>query len=246
MLIGILETGKMADHLADEFGHYPDLFQRLYQSVDPNIEVRAWEVVSGHFPEAPDLVDAWLITGSRHGVYDGLPWIEPLKTFLLEVREARVPLIGICFGHQILAEAFGGRAVKSEKGWGCGVHDYDFVLKPDWIEGDPSSFSMHAMHQDQVIALPDDAHTLASSAFCKHAMVAYGDPARPDAISIQAHPEFTDGLSDELVRFRRTSHIPEQIADEALKTLGRVVDGNKFVSWSVEFVHQHSRASRAA
>src|SRR5699024_9937248 len=124
MRLGILETGKVNAALEDRHGAYPDMFARLYRAADPSIEMRSWSVVEGELPAAPEECDAWLITGSRHGVYDELPWIEGLKDFLRRARAARVPIIGICFGHQIMAEAFGGRAEKSAKGWGIGVQEY--------------------------------------------------------------------------------------------------------------------------
>ncbi|MGD1926827.1 MAG: type 1 glutamine amidotransferase [Paracoccaceae bacterium] len=246
MIIGILETGKMADHLADAHGQYPYLFRSLFQSVEQTIEMPFWEVVYGELPERPDVCDAWLITGSRYGVYDDEPWIEPLKGFLRDVRDSTIPIIGICFGHQIMAEAFGGRAEKSEKGWGCGVHTYDWVAKPSWITDQATSFSMHAMHQDQVTRLPEDAVTLASSAFCKHALVAYGELECPYAISVQAHPEFSASLGEVLVRFRRSSHIPEDVADHALQTFGDPVQRESFVQCALEIVRRSERRRQAA
>ena len=219
MKLGILETGKMADHLADEHGHYPELFQALLGGIQ-DLTLHAYEVVHGHFPDDAAECDAWLVTGSKYGVYDDEPWIAPLKTFLIAARERGVPMIGICFGHQIMAEAFGGRAEKSDRGWGCGAHEYEVLERPEWMEDPGDAFSMYAMHQDQVTALPDDAVRLATSPFCENAMVAWGDPATPDAISIQPHPEFTTGLAKALVEFRRDTSIPVDVADTALATLG--------------------------
>ena len=116
MKLGILETGKVADHLVDEYGHYPEIFSREFAQIDSSLELVPFEVVNGAFPSSPHDCDAWLVTGSKYGVYDPEPWIEPLKEFLRQARDARVPLIGVCFGHQIMAEAFGGSAAKSDKG----------------------------------------------------------------------------------------------------------------------------------
>ena len=123
MRLGILQTGKVNEALVGRFGEYPDMFARLYRAADPTVEPRSYAVVDGQLPGTPAECDAWLITGSRHGVYDGLPWIEPLKAFLRRARADGVPIIGVCFGHQIMAEAFGGRAEKSSKGWGVGVQE---------------------------------------------------------------------------------------------------------------------------
>ncbi|MEM7743834.1 MAG: type 1 glutamine amidotransferase [Pseudomonadota bacterium] len=186
------------------------------------------------------------MTGSKHGVYDDLPWIEPLKEFLRAARAARVPQIGICFGHQIMAEAFGGRAEKSERGWGCGVHRYTTLGRAGWCRQAPESFTMHAMHQDQVTALPDDATVLATSDFCPYAMVAYGDPEEPHAISIQPHPEFDATFAAALLERRSGVAVPEELATRALATVHDPVDGTAFARWSLDYVRQSLAARRAA
>ena len=151
MKIGILETGEVHPDLKARYGDYPAMFEALLRTADPTLEFAVVRVVAGEMPASPTQADAWLVTGSRHGVYDDLPWIEPLKAFLRAAVAARVPVIGICFGHQILAEALGGRAVKSDKGWGLGVQDYELVARPGWMDGLPERFSVRALHQDQVV-----------------------------------------------------------------------------------------------
>ncbi len=244
MKLGILETGKTADHLVDEYGHYPRIFADAFAGLDDALELVPFEVVNGQFPTSPHDCDAWLITGSKFGVYDPEPWIEPLKDFLRQARDAQVPMIGVCFGHQIMAEAFGGSATKSEKGWGCGVHEYSIRQRPSWLKMDTDSFAMHAMHQDQVNSLPQDATVLASSPFCENAMVAYGDPEHPDAISIQPHPEFTRGLGEALVNFRKSELIPDPIANVALESFGQPVNNTDFMKSALAYARLQSGAAK--
>ena len=111
MKVGILETGKIPDELNAKHGDYPGMFKRLLRLADPGLDFNVYHVTEGQIPDRPDECDAWLITGSRHGVYDPLPWIEPLKRFLKRAYDANVPIVGICFGHQILAEVLGGGSV---------------------------------------------------------------------------------------------------------------------------------------
>ena len=217
-----------------------DILDRLIAfptvSRDSNLELIAYEVVESEFPANPNECDAYLITGSKFGVYDDEPWIEPLKAFLCACRDGGIPMVGVCFGHQIMAEAFGGRAEKSSKGWGCGVHTYEIERSMPWFDGLGDGFAMHAMHQDQVTELAPDAIRVASSEFCENAMIAYGDAEAPYAISIQPHPEFTRPFAEALVNYRRSDLIPEPVADVALASFGNRVDGEKFAACSLEYI----------
>ena len=236
MLIGILQAGRVNPALVPRHGEYPPMFEDWLGQADPGLRFRTYGVLDGALPASPNECDAWLVTGSKYGVYDDQPWIEPLKAFLRAARTAGRPIIGVCFGHQILAEALGGRAAKSVKGWGAGVHDYRVVQRPVWMAGAPASFAIHAMHQDQVTAIPDDATVLATSPFCEFAMLAYGDPEAPDAISIQPHPEFGEDYARELVELRTGAVIPAERGAVALASIGRAVDRREFARWCVNYL----------
>ena len=238
MKIGILETGEVHPDLKARYGDYPAMFEALLRSADPTLEFAVVRVVAGELPAAPTQADAWLVTGSRHGVYDDLPWIEPLKAFLRAAVAARVPVIGICFGHQILAEALGGRAVKSDKGWGLGVQDYELTARPGWMKGLPDRFSIRALHQDQVVDLPPGATVLARSPHCSYAALAYGDPEAPDAISLQPHPEFGPEFMDELLALRAGTAFPVEAAASARASLARPVENTAWARLLVAFLRR--------
>lgn len=235
MKIGILQTGRVPEELYDQYGEYPDMFQVMLAQADPTLSFQTWAALDNVLPGDPRACEAWLITGSKFGVYDPEPWIEPLKDFLRAVRAARVPLIGICFGHQVMAEAFGGRAVKSDKGWGAGVHSYRIDSQPGWFGHDTPGFEMYAMHQDQVTALPDDATVLASSEFCPVAMVAYGDVQAPEAISIQPHPEFPGDYARALIDIRGEL-LGADGAARARASFETPVHGRAFAEWAVRYL----------
>ena len=246
MLIGILETGRVSETLIPRYGEYVPMFEAWLRPADPGFSYRAYATVDGEIPDSPVECDAWLVTGSKHGVYDDLPWIAPLKAFLRAARTAGQPIVGVCFGHQILAEALGGSAVKSAKGWGAGVHDYEVLRRPNWMADAPSSFAIHAMHQDQVTAIPEDATVLAASPFCEFAMLAYGDPEAPDAISIQPHPEFDEDYARALVEMRTGVAIPEDRSAAALATFGRAVHQHDFARWCAGFLRNAAARRNAA
>ena len=245
MRIGILTTGRVNPELARRHGQYPEMFARLLTGAEPALRTVPYWVVEGELPEDPASCDAWLVTGSRHGVYDPLPWIPRLAEFLRAARKRGVPLVGVCFGHQIMAEAFGGRAEKSHRGWGVGVHDYEVVAKPGWMADAPDRIAIHALHQDQVTAIPEDATVLARSDFCPHAMLAYGDPELPEAISIQPHPEFTADYARGLLERRIGDVIPPEVGKPALATLDREVASEDFARWCARYLAR-ARAARAA
>ena len=117
MQIGILETGRPPGDLAARFGDYPAMFAQM---LGPDFEIERFDVQRGELPEPSGGHAAYLITGSPAGVYDPLPWIAPLSDFIRAAKDSR--MVGVCFGHQVMAEALGGHVEKSDRGWGAGIH----------------------------------------------------------------------------------------------------------------------------
>lgn len=233
MRIGILETGRPPVELA-RHGSYPEMFEQL---LGPEFACTAFPVLDDVFPDRVDEMEGWLVTGSRFGAYDPEPWIRRLEGFLRDALAARVPVVGICFGHQVLASALGARVEKAKAGWGVGPQSYEILERPDWMRGAGEGFTLNAMHQDQVLELPPGAQLVASSDFCPIAALAYGD----HAISFQAHPEYDNGFERELIEMRRGSRIPAERADPALAALrdsgddGVAPDGPLVAEWIRRF-----------
>ncbi|MCB2054636.1 MAG: type 1 glutamine amidotransferase [Geminicoccaceae bacterium] len=207
MRIGILIAGHVPDELAPLHGDYGTMTARMLGRIDPALVFEHYLVVDGRFPEDPDACDAWLITGSRFGVYDPEPFIPRLEQFVRDCFVAGRKVVGICFGHQLIAHALGARVEKAEAGWGVGPHTY---------RTKDGSFTINAMHQDQVLEVPKGATVIARSDFCPIAALAYDDRA----LSFQGHPEFDNAYERDLVASRRTIRIPEEVADPALAAIG--------------------------
>lgn len=246
MKVGILEVGFCNPTMEPKYGLYPPLFPNLIAASDPSIECRGYRVLEGVFPQSPGECDGWLITGSKFGVYDDLPWLPRVRAFIEECYALGAPMIGVCFGHQLLADTLGGRAEKSTKGWGTGVHRYAVRNDPAWFGVPIGELSLHAMHQDQVTATPPDARVLASSDFCPAAALAYGPPGDVRAISVQGHPEFDETFERDLILSRRGVGLPTEIADAALDSLGAPVDAAAMADWFVAFLKDAVGRRRAA
>lgn len=176
MLIGILNCGHFAQRVGAPVRDYDELYAEMLEG--HGFDFRCWHVVDMEFPDSIRDADGWLLGGSRHGVYEDIPFIAPLKEFVREAYAAGVPVAGICFGHQLIAQALGGHVEKFSGGWGMGHTDYDF-------EGE--TLTINAFHQDQVITVPPEARVVGTNAFCENAALAY----KGRAFSLQAHPEFT-------------------------------------------------------
>lgn len=177
-----------------------------------------FDVTAGHLPGDPSAYSACLVTGSSAGVYDALPWIAPLKAFLVSA-SGRTALVGVCFGHQVMAEAFGGRVIQSPKGWGVGLHRYEATGRA-WL-ADLPSLALAASHQDQVVEAPIDAEVVAASDFTPFGALSY--PARK-AISIQLHPEFDPDYARALIEARRGTRYTDAQADAAIASYTSATD----------------------
>jgi GMP synthase (glutamine-hydrolysing) len=197
MIIGILQTGHLPEAISEREGEYSDMFRRLLGG--RGFGFRVFNVVDMEFPEGPDDADAWLITGSRHGAYEDHPWIPPLEDLIRAIRDAGRPLVGICFGHQIVAQALGGRVVKHPGGWALGRRHYR-------LGG--GEVALHAWHQDQVVELPPGAEVLGESDTTAYAMLAIGDRI----LTVQPHPEFERAVVEGLIAHRSGAIDPDLVA----------------------------------
>lgn len=234
MKLTIVETGLVPPALRDQFPDYPEMFRQMFAAADPALTFETVSVVKGEALPDPATLDAVLYTGSPAGVYEDHPWIAPLMDFVRAAAASRRPQIGICFGHQLMAEALGGKVAKSEKGWCVGRHTYDVVNCPIWSGAPcPPTLSIAASHQDQVILRPPSARVLAQSAFTPFAALEYDDIP---AISFQCHPEFAADYSAALYGVRRGVSLPDAQADAAIGSLEAPLDGPLLAGWLARFL----------
>lgn len=228
MRIGILVNDHVADRFRHISGDYGDMFQRLLGS--ENVDVVVYDVVGGEIPDDPTECDAWVATGSFYSVNDDEEWIRHLEQFVREIAEARVPYVGICFGHQMLAKALGGTVEKSDRGWGVGVHDVEVSEEAGLGEG----YRVILSHQEQVVTPPQGAEILGWSEHCPVSMFVVDDTMA----GIQGHPEFLPEYSEALMRERRGRVIPEETVDAGLASLGMEPDNERLADWILGFIEK--------
>lgn len=236
MKLTIIETGQAPAVIRDRFPSYPEMFARMFAAVDAGIVCETVSLVKGEALPDPASLEALLYTGSPAGVYDDEPWMAPLMDFIRAGAQAKRPQVGICFGHQVMAQALGGNVVKSDKGWGVGAHTYQIAALPGWQGGAaPAQMRVGVSHQDQVVARPPGADVIAHSDFTEFAGLAYtGFPA----ISFQCHPEFEADFLAALYTARRGQSLSEDLADAAVASLQEENDRRFLAQWLASFLRE--------
>jgi len=231
MKLTLIQPTDVPGPLRDRFGAYHLMFERMFS--DAGFKFETVCLSAGQTLPDPATLEATLIMGSAAGVYDShYTWMEPLRDYIRKAYAARTPMVGICFGHQIMAHALGGDVRKSEKGWGLGRHVYDVRSRPAPIGGDLPAFAIACSHQDQVIAPPADAETFLSSDFTPHAGLFYRNGA---AMSLQPHPEFDDDYTLALAELRR-GKAPDHVIETALASISRKSDSREIAGYLAAFL----------
>ena len=231
MKLTLIQPTEVPEPLRDRFGPYSHMFHRMFAR--EGFEFETVRLTDGEPLPDPAALDAVLITGSSAGVYDNhLGWMEPLRAFIRSAYAAKTPMVGICFGHQIVADALGGDVRKSEKGWGLGRHVYDVKSRPAPIGGTLPEFAIACSHQDQVIAPPPDAEVFLASEFTPNAGLVYRSGA---AMSLQPHPEFDDDYTVALAELRR-GKTSDEVIETAIKSVSRASDSREIAGYLGAFL----------
>lgn len=232
MKMGLLDCGEMPAEWLAEHGTFAQWFIPFLNKAEHSINFQIYNVLHGELPTHPQDCDAWLITGSADSVYDDLDWLNALKTFLSQTIK-QVPIIGICFGHQLLHHLLGGRVELSTRGWCIGTYHYQVISQADWMQPPTKTFDLLASHQDQVIEPAPDSVTLAQSVSCPIAMSVFGDYA----FSMQPHPELLVGLAEKVFSMRRDEQ-GHEVTDQALNSLATPLSDELAARWIMSFLNQ--------
>lgn len=234
MKIAILEPGAPPADLQPRFGGYGQMVAAMLAPyLGPAFTPERFDVREGAYPSGEGW-DGYVITGSAAGVYDPYPWIAGLKGWI-ERTAGSAPMIGVCFGHQIMAEAFGGQVIKSPKGWGVGLDTYTLNTPAPWIDPGARTVSLPVSHQDQVVEVGAGAAVLGGSEFCPFGFLAYPDLK---AVSLQPHPEFDPAYAEALIATRRDGPLTAEHADRAITSLRAPNDNEKVGGWLARFLRE--------
>ena len=231
MKIAILQCGEVLKQFQSKTGRRNDMIQDMFGIIDGIFEFDNFDCQKAHYPEDVGGYDFFIITGSKAGVYENKTWIKKLIQFVQHLNDKKKKVIGICFGHQVIATACHGTVEKSEKGWGVGIATSRLVSAPGWTSEIKNELNLLVSHQDQVITLPEEAYVIAESDFCPFFVVQWND----NFLSTQGHPEWNRTYSEASMISRR-GIIPDERIESALSSLHIEPDNGLFARWIIDFV----------
>lgn len=231
MKAAILQCDDVRDEFLAEFSDYPFMIERMFQRIGEEIEFDTFDCQRGELPLDINAYDFFITTGSRVSVYDGLDWVDEIVRFIQLLDQQHKKLIGICFGHQLIAMARGLKVEKSSKGWGVGMATNDIVSCQDWMDCNVRQLNILVSHQDQIVDLPPEVKVIAASEFCPYFVLEWS----ADILSIQGHPEWINAYSGALMDFRRPI-IPAERIEQGFESLNQQSDNDLFAHWMMNFV----------
>lgn len=230
MKVGLLQCDDVVDELQAAFGNYPQMFEQALRKPIADLQMLVYDLRQLERPGDLDECDAYITTGSRHGVNDPLPWIANAEQLVRDIYRAKKPFVGVCFGHQLLAKALGARVDRAAVGWGVGVSCNEIKHKKPWMMPYQADLNLLVSHQDQVLTVPDSFEVVASSEFCPNYLVMCGS----HMMGLQGHPEFSVEYSRALTLFR-ADRIGKTRTEEAIESLSLPVDGDLMFCWIAKF-----------
>lgn len=217
--------------LPDYIPSYVHMFTRLFDSVATDIEYKVYNAMEGELPEPMAGGGLYLITGCNQSAYDNTPWIHQLLAWIRKACEMQVKLVGICFGHQCIAQALGGLVERAPQGWGFGVRESDVVDDEAIMRFADGKLRLLYNHHDQVVRLPQGATLVATSDFCHVESFRIGY----NVLTFQGHPEYIPEYERHLLRYFSDGE-PSDVKSNALRSLDTMEHQGQVVArWIIDF-----------
>ncbi len=230
MKLGLLQC----DHVDEAFhgiaGDYNDMFARWLPA-----DWRVYDLPAGESPRSLGECDAWVSTGSYLSVYDDVPWIHNFAAVVRALHAERRPFLGVCFGHQMMGHALGGRVAKSPRGWGNGVHEFRVHQTEPWMRPPLESVNLLMSCRDQVEQLPPGAQVLAGDAHCPVGIFRLGT-----LLGIQGHPEWSREYAEALL-LSRHDRIGADLVAQARATLHQPTEASELAAWTSRYFEDLTR-----
>lgn len=236
MNIGLLGCDDVPERLRPLAGTYLQMFERLLKPHLPEARLTWFDVRNGNLPDTAAACDAYICTGSRSSVYEESDWIDHLKAYVRELHETSAPFVGVCFGHQVLAQALGGEVTRAEQGWGVGIQEMHVTRTEAWMQPTQSEVKLQYMHADQVQRVPEESVVLAAAPHCPVAMFRVGRTM----LGIEGHPEFSSRYVEALLRERK-DRIGRERTEAALASLAKKADDTVIARWMTNFLLMSAR-----
>lgn len=216
------------DALTEKYGRTGPLIIKWIESYLPEATFSSVHIAGNHAPPGPENIDGIIISGSEKGVYDNTLWMQPLRENLRLMQSAGVAMFGICFGHQIIADVFGGEAIKANEGFVAGAKSFN---------DRGNEVAAYLAHQDQVVEVPPGAQVIASAAHCPVAALSYDFPA----LSVQFHPEYSREFASDLIDMFGAELMTEDQLQSARDSLSQAVGDELWCAEVAEFFRQHMK-----
>lgn len=215
---------------------HPDDGAKVAAGLAPHLRGWAfdtWRVSEGRWPSDPAAYAGFVVTGSPASVNDDSPWIRRLEALVRQLHARRTPMVGLCFGHQVIAKALGGAVGLSPGGWRVGTAPLPLQSPPAWLADAPPQLCLYAVHNEQVLLAPPEARVVGGDRFCPLGSLAVGE----HIWTVQYHPEFSPAFMADLLD-ALDGELPDAVIQTGRQQIQQPADGAALMRWIARFFQQ--------
>ena len=200
--ITVMVAGNTSSIIENKVGSKKNWYNQYLSGL--NCKIKFLDIYSNTF-SYDDNDDGWIITGSECSAYDKSDWLDSFKKLLLKTINNNKPILGICFGHQLLVDVLRGQVIKNPKGWEVGYSSVSLTklgIESPLFYDFPKVFDAAETHQDIVVKLPNECTKLA-----ENKMGIQSFQYKNKVFGVQFHPEFNNQIMDAYIDMRNRNNI---------------------------------------